>query len=158
MHAGADTPWQQSGGAWKMRLRAHGRADRNKHVWTERILLFVMHLLQWNKGISPPHAFVLLPPPHTPAQYLSSTTVSLLLAGIYPSLTDLHCFSMLQRPHSYPPLLSSPLPRQHSHSCPIGLSCQPQPPSSPPKGLDSVSDLSESHELTQALLDTHTLD
>lgn len=145
-------------------MRAHGRADRSKHVWTDTYSA-VCHApaaAEQRDFTSTCLCLTPTPPPtHTPAQYLSSTPVSLLLAGIYPSLTDLHRFSTLQRPHSYPPLLSSPLPSPVSTAtlAPLAFHANPNPQvPPPPKGLDSVSDLSESHELTQALLDTHTLD
>lgn len=84
-------------------VRKNKRADTNKQVQIKCILPFLKHL-QRNRGISPPDAFVL----HPSAQYLSSTPLFQLLASIYPSLTDLHRFSTLQRPDIPPTLPHQP--------------------------------------------------
>lgn len=71
--------------------------------------VFLMHLLQLNREIFTSTRLCLTSSP----QYLSQTPLSLLLAGIYPSLTDLHRFSTLQRIQTPPPLS---LPHHHHQS------------------------------------------
>ena len=82
--------------------------------------------------------------------------------SIYPPHPSFSCwpaFIRLSQTCIVSPRFSDPTfppPSPISRACPTGRLHQPQPPRLPSQGLDSVSDLLESHELTQAPFNTHT--